>query len=64
MNIIIVNMSYFKNILLFECQPPPLEQFLYPPLLRSDSNLEDAYLRCSLQRSCLKLTSSNINQKT
>ena len=31
MNIIIVNMSYFKNILLFECQPP-LEKFLYPPL--------------------------------
>ena len=27
-------MSYFKNILLFECQPPPpLEKFLYPPLI-------------------------------
>ena len=33
MNSIIVNMSYFKNILLFEYQPPPpLEKFLYPPL--------------------------------
>ena len=33
LNIIIVNKSYFKNTLLIQCQPPPLEKFLYPPLL-------------------------------
>ena len=31
MNIIIVNMSYFKNILLFECQPPPLKNSCIRP---------------------------------